>query len=60
MEVDEALGLCEALQWVATLGLGSMNFSLNSKLVVDVVNSNNSSNTDFRCIVSHCRKLHSS
>ena len=34
-----------------------MDFSLDSKLVVDFVNSNNSSNTNFRSIISRCRQL---
>ena len=57
VKVCEALGLCEALQWVSELGLDSMNFSLDSKLVVDGMNSTNSSNTDFESVISHCRQL---
>jgi ribonuclease HI len=60
VEVCEALELCEALQWVVELGLNIMDFSLDSKLVVDFVNSNNSSNTNFKSIISHCRQLLSS
>jgi len=54
VEIGRALGLCEALQWVVELGLDNMDFSLDSKLVVDVVTSNNSSNTNFGSIISHC------
>jgi len=57
VEIGEALGLCEALQWMAELGMDNMDFSLDSKLVVDVVTTNNSSNTHFRSIISHCRHL---
>lgn len=34
-----------------------MDLSLNSKLVVDVVDSNTSSNKDFGSVISHCRQL---
>jgi ribonuclease HI len=51
VDIGEALGLCEALQWVVELGLDNMDFSLNSKLVVDVVTSNNSSKTNFGSII---------
>lgn len=55
--VGEALRLCESLQWVTNLGPDDMDFSLDLKHVVDAVNSNNSSNTDFGSITSHCRQL---
>lgn len=41
VDVGEALGLSEALQWVAELGFESMDFLLNLKLIIDFVNSNN-------------------
>jgi ribonuclease HI len=57
VEVGEALGLCEALQWVMALGLHNMDFSLDSKLVVDPVNSSASNYSDFGYVISHCRQL---
>lgn len=39
--VGEALGLCEALEWMADLGFDSMIFSLYSKVVVDAFNGDN-------------------
>jgi len=57
VEIGEALGLCEALQWVMVLGLHNMDFSLDSKLVVDAVNSTVSNYSDFGSVISHCRQL---
>jgi len=34
-----------------------MDFSLDLKLVVNIVNSNNNSSTDFESIISYCRQL---
>jgi len=41
VDIGKALRLCDALQWVADLGMDNGDFSLDSKLVVDAVNSNN-------------------
>lgn len=54
VDIDKALGLRDTLQWLADLGMDNIDFSLDSKLVVDVVNSNNSSNTDFGSIINYC------
>lgn len=52
VDIGKALRLCDALQWVADLGIDYVDFSPDSKLVVDVVNSNNSCNTDFGSIIN--------
>lgn len=57
VDIGKALRLCRALQWVADLSMDNVDFSLDSKLVVDVVNNNNSSNTDFGSIIKYCHRL---
>lgn len=57
VDIGKALRLCHALQWVVDLGMDNVDFSLDSKLVVDVVNGNNSSNTDFGSIIKYCHRL---
>jgi len=57
VEIGKALGLCEALQWVMELGLHNMDFSLDSKLVVDAVNRTARNYSDFGSVISHCRQL---
>jgi len=57
VEVGEARGSSEALQWVIALGLDNINLSLDSKLVVDADNCSVSSYSDFGFIISHCRQL---
>jgi len=57
VDVGEASRLCQALESVVELGFDNMDFSLDSKIVVEVFNCNNSSNNDFGSIILHCRQL---
>lgn len=57
VDVGEALGLNHALQWVAELRLDGMDFSLNSKAVVDAFNDVDNNSIDFGNIIIHCRQL---
>lgn len=59
VDVDEALGLTQALKWVADLGFDSTNFSLDSKIVVNDFNGDNNNNNEFDNIIHHCRQLFS-
>lgn len=59
VDVGEALGLCQALQWVVELGFHNTDFSMDSKIFVDAFNGNNSSNNDFGSIIGPCRRLFS-
>jgi ribonuclease HI len=47
IDVGDALGLCEALQWVVILGLDRRDFSFDSKVIVDAFNGDNNTNNDF-------------
>jgi len=57
VDVSEALGLCQAMQWVADLGFDGTDFSLDSKIVLDVFNRDNNNNDEFGNIIHHCRQL---
>jgi ribonuclease HI len=51
VDIGEALGPYRALQWVIDLGFDDMNFSLDSKVVVDAFNSGSNNNTEFGSII---------
>lgn len=57
VDVGEALGFNHALQWVVDLRLDGMNFSLDSKVVVDAFNGASNDDTNFGSIIIHCRQL---
>jgi ribonuclease HI len=57
VDVGEALGLCQALQWVVGLGFDNYDFSMDSKIVVDVFIGNNNTNINFGCIICHCKQM---
>lgn len=51
VDIGEALGPYQALQWVIDLGFDDMNFSLDSKVVVGAFNSGSNNNTEFGSII---------
>jgi len=57
VDVREAIGLHTTLQLVSDLQFDNMNFALDSKRVVDCVNSNVYDISEFGCIISACRRL---
>lgn len=53
VDVCEALGLSQTLQWVTYLGFDDMDFSLDSKVVIDIFNGASNNNNDFGTIIIH-------
>lgn len=51
VEIGEALGLFNTWQWLANLGFDNMDFSLDSKVVVDAINNNHSYNNELDVII---------
>jgi len=49
--------LSQALEWVAELDFDDMNFSLNSKTVVNVFNDGSLHNAALGGIIQHCRQV---
>jgi len=57
VDVGEALSLCQALQGLVGLEFDNYDFSMDSKIVVDVFIGNNNSNINFGCIICHCKQM---
>jgi ribonuclease HI len=57
VDVEEAMGLHTALQWVAFLQLNNIDFVLDSKKVVDQFRIGIDDNNDFGCILHVCKQL---
>lgn len=45
VDLGEAMSLSQVLQWVAELGFDGMDFSIDSKIVVDAFNGGSIHNT---------------
>jgi hypothetical protein len=56
VHIDKALGLLTTLQWMHELRLGSIDFKLDFKKVVDSFVANRSDSTEFEAIIKN-RKL---
>lgn len=55
VDVGEVVELHTILEWVSDLQFDNMDFVLDSKKVVDLVNSNIDDNSLFDCIIYACR-----
>jgi len=56
VDVGEAVGLHTALQWVSGLQFDNVDYALDSKRVVDHVNTDEDDNSEFGC-VEMCLKI---
>lgn len=60
VHVGEALGLLSAMDWVHLLQLGTVDFEMDAKRVVDSINSSYTSDvTEYGNIISNCKALFS-
>jgi ribonuclease HI len=57
VNVGEVVGIHTSLEWVSNLQFDNVDFSLDSKRIVDQVNSDIDDNNEFGCIISSCRQL---
>ncbi|KEH28618.1 hypothetical protein MTR_4g008270 [Medicago truncatula] len=55
VDLRETVGLHTTLQWISDLQFDNVDFALDSKRVVDHVNSYEDDNSDFGCIISAYR-----
>jgi len=59
VHVGEALDLLSAMDWVHLLQLGTVDFEMDAKRVVDSINSCHSDDTEYGNIISNCKALFS-
>jgi ribonuclease HI len=57
VDVREDVSLHTAFQWLVALHYDNVDFALDSKTVVDCVNSNLEHSSDLGCIIHACRQL---
>jgi ribonuclease HI len=60
VDVDEALGLYSAIQWLGDMQFDNVDFELDSKLTVDAFLATRNDLSEFGVIISSCRSLCSS
>jgi len=56
----EALALFYALEWLSDMAFDNVDFSSDSKVIIDAVHKNMIDVTETGCILSACRRLFSS
>ena len=59
VHVGEALGLLSAMDWVHLLQLGTVDFEMDAKRVVDSINYSHTDVTEYGNIISNCKTLFS-
>jgi ribonuclease HI len=57
VDVDEALGLHAALQWLSDMQFDNVDFATDYKLTVDAFLSTRNDLSEFGCIISSCCSL---
>ena len=59
VEVREAFGLFEALQWLSDMSFDNVDFEIESKVTCDAFHSRRENNFEFGHIITSCRSLFS-
>jgi ribonuclease HI len=60
VEVGEAMGLFEALQWLSDMSFDNVDFELDSKVTCDAFHSRREDISEFGHIIASCKALHPS
>jgi ribonuclease HI len=59
VDVGEALGLHNALQWLSDMQLDNVDFETDSKTTIDAFHATRNELSEFGCITSSCQSLFS-